>query len=85
MPKGVTRGRMPYLLVTAVDSSEIKGIINVNYLFDDNMILYIIQIDRRDEKLQHSYHCTPPLADSQGGGKIVSMVYFMVNIIKLSS
>ena len=49
------------------------------------MILYIIQIDRRDEKLQHSYHCTPPLADSQGGGKIVSMVYFMVNIIKLSS
>ena len=49
------------------------------------MILYIIQIDRRDEKLQHSYHCTPPPRGLTGGGKIVSMVYFMVNIIKSSS
>ena len=67
-----------------VDLSDIKGTFNVNHLFDYNVTLYIIQIDRRDEKIQHSYHFTPPSAASVGS-KIMSMVYLVANIIELSS
>ena len=68
-----------------VDLNDIKGIITVGHLFDDNVTLYIVQIDRRGEKLQHSYHCTPLPHGLTRGGKIVSTVYFVVNIMELSS
>ena len=57
------------LLVTAVDLDDIKYHVVVKQVIDVDDALYFTRIDRRDEKLRHSYHCTTPLADSQGGVK----------------
>ena len=48
-----------------VDLSEIKSLIHVRYLSNDDGTLYFTQIDNRDEKLRHLHHLHPLLAASE--------------------
>ena len=49
-----------------------------------NETLHITQIDHCEEKLRHPHPCHPLGVGGALRGKIVSMVYLVVNIIKLS-
>ena len=67
-----------------VDSSDIKGFIDVGDVFDVNVTLCFTQIDHRDEKVRHSRHFSPPSLVAHKRHQIMKMMYLVVIITKTS-